>query len=122
MTHINGGEISDGNGLEYPRKPFNKELQPQVSHIGKLRDFDRGIDSINTLHSVGSLKSRSHVVSTKRTILSPFTKEYRVLSTLSGIRLFLEGSHFTVGPNIYPSVNFLCVANGLSMGSRHQSS
>ncbi|CAG7869740.1 unnamed protein product, partial [Brassica rapa] len=31
------------------------------------------------------------VVSTKRTILSPFTKEYRVLSTLSGIRLFLEG-------------------------------
>jgi len=61
-------------------------------------------------------------VSTKRTILSPFTKEYRVLSTLSGIRLFLEGSHFTVGPNIYPSLNFLCVANGLSMGSRHQSS
>ena len=30
--------------------------------------------------------ARSHVVSTKRTILSPFTKEYRVLSTLSGIR------------------------------------
>ncbi|KAF7847810.1 hypothetical protein BT93_L2553 [Corymbia citriodora subsp. variegata] len=34
--------------------------------------------------------SRSHVISTKRTILSPFTKEYRVLVTNSGIRLFLE--------------------------------
>ncbi|KAL4379555.1 hypothetical protein GQ457_02G017310 [Hibiscus cannabinus] len=36
-------------------------------------------------------KSRSRVVSTERTILSPFTKEYRVLSTPCGIRLFLEG-------------------------------
>jgi len=45
------------------------------------------------------------VVSTKRTILSPFTKEYRVLSTLSGIRLFLEGSHVTVSPNTYQSLN-----------------
>ena len=34
---------------------------------------------------------RSHAVSTKRTILSPFTKEYRVLAANSGIRLFLEG-------------------------------
>jgi len=31
------------------------------------------------------------VISTKRTILSPFTKEYRVRVTISGIRLFLEG-------------------------------
>ena len=38
--------------------------------------------------------SRSHVVNTKRTILSPFTKEYRVFSMLSGIRLFLEGPAF----------------------------
>ncbi|MBA0619559.1 hypothetical protein Godav_028714, partial [Gossypium davidsonii] len=30
-------------------------------------------------------------MSTERTILSPFTKEYRVLVTISGIRLFLEG-------------------------------
>ena len=30
-------------------------------------------------------------MSTERTILSPFTKEYRVLAALSGIRLFLEG-------------------------------
>ena len=36
-------------------------------------------------------KPRSHAVSTKRTILSPFTKEYRVLAANSGIRLFLEG-------------------------------
>ncbi|KAL4378002.1 hypothetical protein GQ457_02G017380 [Hibiscus cannabinus] len=36
-------------------------------------------------------KLRSRVVSTERTILSPFTKEYRVLSTPCGIRLFLEG-------------------------------
>ena len=33
---------------------------------------------------------RSHAVSTKRTILSPFTKEYRVHAANSGIRLFLE--------------------------------
>ncbi|CAL9115928.1 unnamed protein product, partial [Musa textilis] len=31
------------------------------------------------------------VVSTKRTILSPFTKEYRVHATQSSIRQFLEG-------------------------------
>ncbi|KAG8480455.1 hypothetical protein CXB51_025076 [Gossypium anomalum] len=36
------------------------------------------------------LKSRSRAVSTERTILSPFTKEYRVLAAYSGIRLFLE--------------------------------
>ncbi|PUZ74246.1 hypothetical protein GQ55_1G048900 [Panicum hallii var. hallii] len=36
--------------------------------------------------------SRSCVVSTERTILSPFTKEYRVLATQSSIRLFLEGA------------------------------
>ncbi|KAK9011367.1 hypothetical protein V6N11_044219 [Hibiscus sabdariffa] len=32
----------------------------------------------------------SHNLLVKRTILSPFTKEYRVVSTPSGIRLFLE--------------------------------
>ncbi|KAJ6876973.1 hypothetical protein NC651_029866 [Populus alba x Populus x berolinensis] len=36
--------------------------------------------------------SRSRAVRTERTILSPFTKEYRVLAADSGIRLFLEGS------------------------------
>ena len=35
-------------------------------------------------------KVRSHAVSTERTILSPFTKEYRVHAANSGIRLFLE--------------------------------
>jgi len=35
--------------------------------------------------------SRSRAVGTERTILSPFTKEYRVLAADSGIRLFLEG-------------------------------
>ncbi|KAB1214490.1 hypothetical protein CJ030_MR5G010380 [Morella rubra] len=34
--------------------------------------------------------SRSRAVSTERTILSPFTKEYRVLAANSGIRQFLE--------------------------------
>jgi hypothetical protein len=38
-----------------------------------------------------SCKSRSRAVSTKRTILSPFTKEYRVRAANSGIRLFLLG-------------------------------
>uniref|UniRef100_A0A7N2LM67 Uncharacterized protein n=1 Tax=Quercus lobata TaxID=97700 RepID=A0A7N2LM67_QUELO len=33
---------------------------------------------------------RSHAVSTERTILSPFTKEYRVHAANSGIRQFLE--------------------------------
>ena len=41
------------------------------------------------------LSSRSRVVSTERTILSPFTKEYRVFATTSGIRLFLEGCRTT---------------------------
>jgi len=37
------------------------------------------------------VKSRSRVMSTKRIILSPFTKEYRGLVATSGIRHFLEG-------------------------------
>ena len=37
-------------------------------------------------------------MSTERTILSPFTKEYRVLAAHSGIRLFLEGLSFGIGP------------------------
>ncbi|KAL5823024.1 hypothetical protein ACOSQ4_020924 [Xanthoceras sorbifolium] len=40
--------------------------------------------------AVDSFSSWSRVVSTKRTILSPFTKEYRVLATFSGIHQFLE--------------------------------
>ncbi|KAK8655536.1 hypothetical protein V6N13_108111 [Hibiscus sabdariffa] len=42
----------------------------------------------------GNLLKLLHAVSTERTILSPFTKEYRVLAAHSGIRLFLEGSFF----------------------------
>ena len=38
-------------------------------------------------------------MSTKRTILSPFTKEYRVLAALSGIHLFLEGFSDKRSPN-----------------------
>ncbi|KAJ6883685.1 hypothetical protein NC652_030810 [Populus alba x Populus x berolinensis] len=37
-------------------------------------------------------KSSSHAVITERTILSPFTKEYRVLTANCGLRLFLDGS------------------------------
>ncbi|TYH45113.1 hypothetical protein ES332_D11G241900v1, partial [Gossypium tomentosum] len=44
------------------------------------------------------LKLRSRVMSTERTILSPFTKEYRVLVTLSGIRQFLEGHSLLTAP------------------------
>ena len=43
---------------------------------------------------MGLYKARSRAVSTERTILSPFTKEYRVLAAYSGIRLFLEGFLF----------------------------
>ena len=43
-------------------------------------------------HFIFQSKSRSRAVSTKRTILSPFTKEYRVRAANSGIRLFLEGA------------------------------
>jgi len=32
---------------------------------------------------------RNRAISTKRTIISPFTKEYRVRITLSGIRIIL---------------------------------
>ncbi|KAL4362157.1 hypothetical protein GQ457_04G008420 [Hibiscus cannabinus] len=45
-------------------------------------------------------KARSHALSTERTILSPFTKEYRVLVAESGIRLFLEGLFFGKGPKV----------------------
>jgi hypothetical protein len=39
-------------------------------------------------------------VRTERTILSPFTKEYRVRAANSSIRLFLEGAFpFWEGPN-----------------------
>ncbi|KAB2084997.1 hypothetical protein ES319_A05G372000v1, partial [Gossypium barbadense] len=41
----------------------------------------------------------SRAMSTERTILSPFTKEYRVLVAKSGIRLFLEGRFFENGPH-----------------------
>lgn len=39
-------------------------------------------------------------MSAKRTILSPFTKEYRVLVTYSGIRLFLEGGFLWISLKI----------------------
>ncbi|MBA0877873.1 hypothetical protein Goshw_005361, partial [Gossypium schwendimanii] len=46
------------------------------------------------------LKTRSRTVSTERTILSPFTKEYRVLAAHSGICLFLEAYFlFRNGPS-----------------------
>ncbi|KAG2642003.1 hypothetical protein PVAP13_2KG267254 [Panicum virgatum] len=37
-------------------------------------------------------EARSCAVHTERTILSPFTKEYRVCAANSSIRLFLEGA------------------------------
>ncbi|KAL9391589.1 hypothetical protein Peur_015509 [Populus x canadensis] len=48
--------------------------------------------AIRSLNCNNCGKARSRVGSTERTILSPFTKEYRVLAADSGIRLFLEGS------------------------------
>ncbi|KAL5824808.1 hypothetical protein ACOSQ3_020871 [Xanthoceras sorbifolium] len=42
--------------------------------------------------------SWSRVVNTKQTILSPFTKEYRVFATLSGIPLFLEELYLEYNP------------------------
>jgi hypothetical protein len=50
------------------------------------------------------VKARSCAVHTERTILSPFTKEYRVCAANSSIRLFLKGILFTRTPqfkNIY---------------------
>jgi len=41
------------------------------------------------MKKLGMSEARSRVINTKRTILSSFTKEYRVFVTLSGIRLFL---------------------------------
>jgi hypothetical protein len=37
-----------------------------------------------------TLISSNRVLGTERTILSPFTKEYRALGTLTGIPLFLD--------------------------------
>jgi len=62
----------------------------KTTHIGAIRNnpwasaYKNGADRKN--------EARSRAVSTKRTILSPFTKEYRVRAAISGIRLFLEGS------------------------------
>ncbi|KAB5529402.1 hypothetical protein DKX38_019483 [Salix brachista] len=47
-------------------------------------------DTASPTPVIGFIKCRA--VSTERTILSPFTKEYRVHAAISGIRLFLEGS------------------------------
>ena len=46
--------------------------------------------------------ARSCAVRTERTILSPFTKEYRVCAANSSIRLFLEGAFpiFREGPTV----------------------
>ncbi|KAL5822928.1 hypothetical protein ACOSQ3_020861 [Xanthoceras sorbifolium] len=41
---------------------------------------------------------KNRVVNTKRTILSPFTKEYRVFATLNGIPLFFGGVVSKVQP------------------------
>ncbi|KAL5756169.1 hypothetical protein ACOSQ2_020915 [Xanthoceras sorbifolium] len=49
--------------------------------------------------AVISFSSWSRVVSTKRTILSPFTKEYRVLATCCGIHQFLEELYLEYDPN-----------------------
>ncbi|KAK8365037.1 hypothetical protein V6Z12_A02G024300, partial [Gossypium hirsutum] len=51
------------------------------------------------LTRIDRVKLRSRAVNTERTILSPFTKEYRVLAVLSGIRQFLEGSSISMSPN-----------------------
>ncbi|KAF5951489.1 hypothetical protein HYC85_009433 [Camellia sinensis] len=63
----------------------------------------------------GGVKARSRAVSTKRTILSPFTKEYRVLAANSGIRLFLEGSFPIKG--WYPIVRSLNFVKGFFLSS-----
>ncbi|KAK8334111.1 hypothetical protein V6Z12_A10G246200 [Gossypium hirsutum] len=56
------------------------------------------------------VKSRSRAVSTERTILSPFTKEYRVLAAYCGIRLFLEAYFlFWNGPSSSSSKYYLIV-------------
>ena len=58
--------------------------------MGKKQKTPRMRTSIKMKASAPN-KPRSRAVSTKRTILSPFTKEYRVHAANSGIRLFLEG-------------------------------
>ncbi|KAK8367189.1 hypothetical protein V6Z12_A02G169200 [Gossypium hirsutum] len=59
-------------------------------------------------HVVLSMRA-DRVVSTERTILSPFTKEYRVLATLSGIRQFLEGYFLLNAPMQILVSNVSCI-------------
>jgi hypothetical protein len=59
---------------------------------------------------------RSHAVSTERTILSPFTKEYRVLAANSGIRQFLERSKRGLG---FYKCKFELLVLQLSLQSGH---
>ncbi|KAG2584227.1 hypothetical protein PVAP13_6KG284418 [Panicum virgatum] len=77
-------------GWEHWRHPhlrFSRESSP-IHSIGlQGRPYiAKGI------HELKDSNSSSCVVSTERTILSPFTKEYRVHATISNIPQFLEGA------------------------------
>ncbi|KAL9341674.1 hypothetical protein Peur_064999 [Populus x canadensis] len=69
----------------------NTKIEEQHRILVTLHDH--GSKKAFPTPSLGSIKwSDFRAVGTERTILSPFTKEYRVLAADSGIRLFLEGS------------------------------
>ena len=72
------------------------EIETNASPFGRLYFGLKVVPHCNpdSIHDSRPIKSfalrlcnpRSHALSTERTILSPFTKEYRVLDALSGIR------------------------------------
>ncbi|CAK9315162.1 unnamed protein product [Citrullus colocynthis] len=75
----------------------SNSLGSSKSHIGKKLVSEYGQRPYKAIN-VRLSKPGSRAVSRERTILSPFTKEYRVLAAISGIRLFLLGPSFRIGP------------------------
>jgi hypothetical protein len=87
-----------GNGSPRPRRPWSAFQPSGVGHLGGWRSLCRfsaklfaegyGTRDCCYFSSEGSgwYESRSCAVGTKPTILSPFTKEYRVSAAISSIR------------------------------------
>ncbi|KAG8498941.1 hypothetical protein CXB51_005368 [Gossypium anomalum] len=70
-----------------------RKTNGEKSHINRTQASATQSTFINNVQ-MACIKARSRAVGTERTILSPFTKEYRVLAALCGIHLFLEGCSF----------------------------
>ncbi|WRX13198.1 hypothetical protein QQP08_005685 [Theobroma cacao] len=67
-------------------------MKSQLNQMRPLKHSEPG--PLPDLNNLVQMSLCSHAVGTERTILSPFTKEYRVLAAWGGIRQFLKGLSF----------------------------